>query len=417
MASARLAGRPSVAPYLESRPSTEMAEAQLNTIRKLEANKACANCDALAKFGHSNICEKFKTFVCNNCKSAHQSYSHRVKSVTMSNWTKDEVDALKEENGGGNAVARRTWLGAYEDGRSMRKPTESDHVDVFKRFINAVYNDRAFFAEGAPSRTPAPSSTASSSSSSSARKVKEAPAAPSADLLGFSPPTTPAFEASFEAFSAPVAPASFEAFSAPVKPQVASPTFDAFSAPLAPAPSSTSSFDPFGFSAAPSSSSSTASFTPTPPSLFNAPSSTTTSANTNNGGHWSAFQGAPAADPFAAAIPQSLNAAGMPTAYSNAPMSGPPSGGHSISSLLAPTMVANPHAGYGQPHTGYGQPITGYGQPQAPYGQGYPSQPTGFGYNNGSAQGYGQPPQQQYGQSYGAPQAGGRDPFAGLAFK
>ncbi|KDO22934.1 hypothetical protein SPRG_11778 [Saprolegnia parasitica CBS 223.65] len=378
-----------------------MAEAALNTIRKLEANKACANCDAVAKFGHSNICEKFKTFVCNNCKSAHQSYSHRVKSVTMSNWTKDEVDALKEENGGGNAVARRTWLGAYEDGRSMRKPTESDHVDVFKRFINTVYNDRAFYAEGAPSRTPAPSS--SNASSASTRKAKETPAAPSADLLGFSPPPTPAFEASFEAFSAPVAPASFEAFSAPVKPQVASPTFDAFSAPVAPAPSSTASFDPFGFSAAPSSS---ASFSPAPPSLFNAPSSTATTTTNNNGGHWSAFQGAPAADPFAVAMPPSLNAAGMPTAFPTAPvqLSGPPSGGHSISSLLDPTMVAHPHAAYGPPH--------------ASYGQGYPSQPTGYGYNNVPAQGYGQPQQQQqgYAQSYGAPKAGGRDPFAGLAF-
>jgi hypothetical protein len=54
-------------------------EDNLKTLSKLEANKYCANCDAVAKFGHGNICEKFKTFVCNNCKSAHQSYSHRVK--------------------------------------------------------------------------------------------------------------------------------------------------------------------------------------------------------------------------------------------------------------------------------------------------------------------------------------------------
>lgn len=56
-----------------------MAEAALNALKKLEANKSCANCDAYNKFGFQNICEKYKTFVCSNCKSAHQSYSQRVK--------------------------------------------------------------------------------------------------------------------------------------------------------------------------------------------------------------------------------------------------------------------------------------------------------------------------------------------------
>jgi hypothetical protein len=65
----------------------------------------------------------------------------------MSNWTKEEVDSLREENGGGNALARRTWLGNWEEGRSMRKPSEQDNLDVFKRFVNTVYNDKKYYSE------------------------------------------------------------------------------------------------------------------------------------------------------------------------------------------------------------------------------------------------------------------------------
>ena len=63
---------------------------------------------------------KFQTFVCNNCKTSHQAYSHRVKSATMSNWTGDEVNKLRAKNGGGNAAARRVWLGKWDVRRVPR---------------------------------------------------------------------------------------------------------------------------------------------------------------------------------------------------------------------------------------------------------------------------------------------------------
>ncbi|KAG3231834.1 hypothetical protein PI124_g23072, partial [Phytophthora idaei] len=113
------------------------AEAALNALKKMEANKTCVNCGNYNRFGHQNICEKVRTFVCSNCKSAHQSYSMRVKSVSMSNWTMDEVDALREPNGGGNAVAARVWLGRWVESQ-MRKPTKDDPLDYYKQFINRV---------------------------------------------------------------------------------------------------------------------------------------------------------------------------------------------------------------------------------------------------------------------------------------
>lgn len=79
----------------------------------------------------------------------------------MSNWSKEEVDALRDENGGGNAAAKRVWLGRWDESQ-MRKPTDKDHVDYFKKFINRVYNDRAFYDEN-----PASASSTGGSSSPS----------------------------------------------------------------------------------------------------------------------------------------------------------------------------------------------------------------------------------------------------------
>lgn len=53
--------------------------AELNAIRKLAENQDCANCGVHSAFGHSNVVVKFRSFVCSDCKSAHQAYSHRVK--------------------------------------------------------------------------------------------------------------------------------------------------------------------------------------------------------------------------------------------------------------------------------------------------------------------------------------------------
>lgn len=67
-------------------------EELLNKLRKLEENKHCVNCGEYAKLGHANVCGKiwkyandglvpYCSFVCHNCKSAHQSFSHRVKVI------------------------------------------------------------------------------------------------------------------------------------------------------------------------------------------------------------------------------------------------------------------------------------------------------------------------------------------------
>ncbi|CAI5743676.1 unnamed protein product [Peronospora destructor] len=157
------------------------AESAVNALKKLEANKTCVNCGNYNRFGHQNICEKVRTFVCSNCKSAHQSYSMRVKSVSMSNWTMNEVDALREQNGGGNAVAARVWYGRWDDSQ-MRKPSKEDALDYYKQCINRVYNEKAFYDENGCSGTASCTDLPAKSSGQSTTSV------PVTNLLDFETP-------------------------------------------------------------------------------------------------------------------------------------------------------------------------------------------------------------------------------------
>ena len=88
--------------------------------------QVCPNCLKEENVGFGAVCTTFKTqlapnseqllkmcglfgafefvesllelrFICHDCKSAHQSFSHRCKSVQMSIWTMDEVKAWVEQ--------------------------------------------------------------------------------------------------------------------------------------------------------------------------------------------------------------------------------------------------------------------------------------------------------------------------------
>ena len=130
--------------------TSAQAETLLKKIRKLESNLTCPNCgsESSAGLGFGSVCVKFKTFVCDMCKTSHQAISHRVKSVTMSEWTMDEVKDLTAERMGGNEVALHVWLqnappvgGKYPGGK---RPKKGDQVDVFKQFVVDCYESGMF---------------------------------------------------------------------------------------------------------------------------------------------------------------------------------------------------------------------------------------------------------------------------------
>nr|CCA20004.1 conserved hypothetical protein [Albugo laibachii Nc14]CCA23283.1 conserved hypothetical protein [Albugo laibachii Nc14] len=218
-------------------------EEQLNAIRKLEGNKSCVNCGSYNKFGHPNVCEPFKTFTCSQCKSAHQSFSMRVKHYSMSNWTADEVEALKEENGGGNINARRVWFGRWDE-NLMRRPTEKDNLEYFKSFIDKVYNQRAFYDHnGHKASSPLTLSQQNSVKKSTERSIAPPPIENLLPCDAFSSEARPA-AIDFNAFTEPIASKShtqgndWSAFTSSVEPS------EAFGDFFAATTSSTSSVNP-----------------------------------------------------------------------------------------------------------------------------------------------------------------------------
>eukprot|EP01041_Mallomonas_annulata_P002357 gene2357-4573_t len=127
-------------------------EILLKKIRKLESNKVCPNCGAeSSNLGFGNVCIKFKTFICDMCKTSHQAISHRVKSVTMSTWTLDEVNDLTEKMNGGNKIALLTWLGNAPaiGGKYLggSRPKAGDKVEIYKKFISDCYEKGMFKVE------------------------------------------------------------------------------------------------------------------------------------------------------------------------------------------------------------------------------------------------------------------------------
>lgn len=123
--------------------SDPAAEKELTSLKRLAANKACANCNALAPHGHGAVCMAYATFVCHTCKSAHQSYSHLCKSVSMSFWTKAEVAKLRK---GGNERARAIWQAKLDDNARL---SQSPSLPQAKDFVRLCYIEKRWYDETA----------------------------------------------------------------------------------------------------------------------------------------------------------------------------------------------------------------------------------------------------------------------------
>ena len=258
------------------------AEAAVKKLSRLPENCICANCGTTSRYGFSSVCIKYLTFVCNLCKTAHQAVSHRCKSLSMSSWDQGEVLKLKKH---GNAHARKVWLAMAPQPGVGGRPKEGDDVNVFKRFVVTVYENKKYFREledggaednvVAASQTRAPVYMSSSSRHtrpaavpkpvSPKRVPKRAPAPKPApapaivvDLLDFGAFDSAPAPAPAPSQAAPTATEDFTNFSQGQSiPPVAQPPFDPFNnraqqnsnniptlAKLAPAPVANDPFAP-----------------------------------------------------------------------------------------------------------------------------------------------------------------------------
>ncbi|KAK4283717.1 hypothetical protein QN277_000640 [Acacia crassicarpa] len=117
----------------------EKNERIIRGLLKLPANRRCINCDSL---GPQYVCTNFSTFVCTNCSGIHREFTHRVKSISMANFTSQEVLELQE---GGNQHAKEVYFKEW-DLKNHSLPDNSD-VGRLRNFIKQVYVDKKFTGE------------------------------------------------------------------------------------------------------------------------------------------------------------------------------------------------------------------------------------------------------------------------------
>lgn len=121
---------------MSSRKEEERNEKIIRGLMKLPPNRKCINCNSL---GPQYVCTNFWTFVCIACSGIHREFTHRVKSVSMSKFTSQEVEALQK---GGNQRAREIYLKEW-DLQRQRLP-DSSKVDRVREFIKHVYVDKKY---------------------------------------------------------------------------------------------------------------------------------------------------------------------------------------------------------------------------------------------------------------------------------
>lgn len=130
-------------------------------------NRVCADCGAPdPKWASANI----GVFICLKCCGVHRSlgtHISKVLSVTLDEWSDDEIDAMVEV--GGNASANSIYEAYIPEGTSKPGP-DSSH-DVRSRFIRSKYELQDFLKPSL--RITSTSSKKSSLQTSFSRKIMD----------------------------------------------------------------------------------------------------------------------------------------------------------------------------------------------------------------------------------------------------
>ncbi|KAJ1686711.1 hypothetical protein LUZ63_018101 [Rhynchospora breviuscula] len=131
---------------MSSKREEERNEKIIRGLMKLPPNRRCINCNSA---GPQYVCTNFWTFVCLSCSGIHREFTHRVKSVSMAKFTKQEVEALQQ---GGNQRARDIYLKNWDMTR-MRLP-DSSNADRIRDFIRSVYVNKKYAGESSSEKPP-----------------------------------------------------------------------------------------------------------------------------------------------------------------------------------------------------------------------------------------------------------------------
>ncbi|ESQ36011.1 hypothetical protein EUTSA_v10007026mg [Eutrema salsugineum] len=129
-----------------SKREEERNEKIIRGLMKLPPNRRCINCNSL---GPQYVCTTFWTFVCMACSGIHREFTHRVKSVSMSKFTSQEVEVLQN---GGNQRAREIYLKNWDHQR-QRLPDNSNAERV-REFIKNVYVQKKYAGANVTDKPP-----------------------------------------------------------------------------------------------------------------------------------------------------------------------------------------------------------------------------------------------------------------------
>ncbi|AYU83682.1 ADP-ribosylation factor GTPase activating protein, putative [Leishmania donovani] len=178
------------------------SERHKEVLRKLSQNGGNKSCFDCGMRGPLYVVSDFGILVCSGCSAVHRSFQHKVKGITMSEFTDDEIARFSVA---GNDRALKVWLSTFHNQlpRSGDVMALKDHVRVVfeeRRFLNAqelsALQDSWEHAREQPSQAPPPLSVTRPAESS----LASIPEAPTAQPGPVSAPTNPARPPQEDAF-------------------------------------------------------------------------------------------------------------------------------------------------------------------------------------------------------------------------
>ncbi|GET93396.1 ADP-ribosylation factor GTPase activating protein, putative [Leishmania tarentolae] len=113
------------------------SERHKEVLRKLSqhgGNKSCFDCGMR---GPLYVVSDFCILVCSGCSAVHRSFQHKVKGITMSEFTDEEVARVSVS---GNEWAHKVWLSTF----CGQLPRSGD-VIALKKHVRTVFEERLYW--------------------------------------------------------------------------------------------------------------------------------------------------------------------------------------------------------------------------------------------------------------------------------
>jgi hypothetical protein len=123
----------------------DVCQKEVRNLMRIACNKRCADCGEHCAV---NVDITHCTFLCNQCAGIHREFGDRIKSVSIAQFTKDEVAKLKATT---NDQFNEVWMAK---GRARIDGQADDQKR--RAFLVRKYQNREWYAERAPSAVKLP---------------------------------------------------------------------------------------------------------------------------------------------------------------------------------------------------------------------------------------------------------------------